>query len=393
MIKKVISDTKVPIKIWTNDIELEAETQLRNLSQMPFIFKHISVMADVHSGKGSTVGSVIATKGAMMPATLGVDIGCGMCAVKTTLNAKLVQDKIKEIRHSIERSIPVGFESHKASRAPGNKWAGWGQFENLNATQKILNDKQKYNNQLGTLGGGNHFIEICLDTEQNVWVMLHSGSRNIGKTLAEIHIDKAKGLMKQMFINLPDPDLAYLVQGTPEFDAYKSDVSWAQDYAMENRRLMMELVLKDLSYAVNNKEPIMKLMEVNCHHNYMEMENHYGENVLVTRKGAVRAREGDFGIIPGSMGAKSFIVRGKGNQESFFSCSHGAGRKMSRTKAKALFTKADLDAQTNGVECRKDEGVIDEIPAAYKDIETVIENQSDLVEVIAEIKQILCIKG
>lgn len=392
-IKKVLTEGRVPVKIWTDDIEPEAEKQLLNAARLPFVFSHIAVMPDVHAGKGSTIGSVIATKGAICPATVGVDIGCGMMAVKTPLNFKMVQDKIKEIRHSIERSIPVGFDSHKASRAPGDTWNGWSKFTKLSATQKILNDKQKYSNQLGTLGGGNHFIEICLDTDNNVWVMLHSGSRNIGKTLAEIHIDKAKGLMKQMFIELPDPDLAYLVQGTQDFDNYKTDVLWCQDYAKENRRLMMELVLKDLSHAVNNKEPVPKLFEVNCHHNYIEMENHSGENVFVTRKGAVRARIGDFGIIPGSMGTRSFIVEGRGSADSFCSCSHGAGRRMSRTKARANFTKDDLENQTRGIECRKDAGVIDEIPSAYKPIEDVIQNQSDLVTVLYELRQIMCIKG
>lgn len=392
-IKKVLSEGKVPVKIWTSEVEDSALVQLHNLASLPFIFKHVAVMPDVHAGFGSTVGSVIATKGAMMPATLGVDIGCGMMAVKTNLEANRVKDKIKDIRHSIERSIPTGFNSHKSSKTPGDKFNGWATFPLLTATQKILNDKQKYLNQLGTLGGGNHFIEICLDTENNVWVMLHSGSRNIGKTIAEIHIDKAKGLMKQMFISLPDPDLAYLVQGTPEFEAYKADVSWCQDYAMENRRLMMELVLKDLSYAVNNKEPVMKLMEVNCHHNYMEVESHFGNNVIVTRKGAVRARVGDYGIIPSAMGQKSYIVKGKGNEDSFCSCSHGAGRKMSRTKARATFTNEDLIKQTEGVESRKDDGILDEIPGAYKSISEVMENQSDLVEVVAEIKSIMCVKG
>lgn len=392
-ILKVLNEGRIPVKIWTDEVEAEAQVQLLNAAKLPFVYKHIAVMPDVHGGKGSTIGSVIATKGAICPATVGVDIGCGMAAIKTPLNAKIVQDKIKKIRHSIERSIPVGFNSHKASKTPGDSWVGWGTFQTLNATQRILNDKQKYLNQLGTLGRGNHFIEVCLDTEQNVWVMLHSGSRNIGKTLAEIHIDKAKGLMKQMFINLDDKDLAYLVEGTPEFEAYIQDLTWAQEYAFENRRIMLELVMKDLAHAVNNGEPIPRLLEVNCHHNYVSREHHYGENVLVTRKGAVRARQGDLGIIPGSMGAKSFIVKGKGNPESFCSCSHGAGRKMSRTKANALFTIEDLAKQTEGVECRKDVGVVDEIPAAYKNIDQVMANQSDLVEVVAELKQILCIKG
>lgn len=392
-IKKILSEGKVPVKIWSDDVEAEAEQQLVNTARLPFVFKHIAAMPDVHGGKGSTVGSVIATKGAICPATVGVDIGCGMAAIKTPLDHRRVLDAIKEIRHSIERSIPVGFNSHKTSRSPGDKWIGWETFAQLDASQRVLNDKQKFVNQLGTLGGGNHFIEICLDTENHVWVMLHSGSRNIGKTLAEIHIDKAKGLMKKMFIELPDPELAYLAEGTPEFESYMKDLMWAQDYAAENRRIMLDLVMKDLSYCLNNGEPIPRIQEINCHHNYVNRENHFKENVLVTRKGAVRAREGDFGIIPGSMGAKSYIVRGKGSADSFCSCSHGAGRKMSRTRARQLFTTADLAAQTAGVECRKDDGILDEVPAAYKDIEQVMENQSDLVEVVAILKQIMCVKG
>ncbi len=382
------------VKSWCPDIEEEARLQVENIARLPFIFKHVAVMPDAHAGKGSTVGTVVATKGAVIPAAVGVDIGCGMMAVKTTLNPERVKDSLPQIRHSIERSIPVGFESHLAKNAPGYAWEGWNAFDSMQgATQQILNDKQRYVNQLGSLGGGNHFIEVCLDKEGIVWVMLHSGSRNIGKTMADIHINKAKGLMKKMFIDLPDPDLAYLAHGTPEFVAYRNDVLWCQDYAKENRQIMMRLVLKDLSHAVNDKEDVKVTMAVNCHHNYLEWENHFGENVIVTRKGAVRARVGDFGIIPGSMGAKSFIVKGLGNEMSFHSCSHGAGRRMSRTKARATFTKEDLINQTKGVECRKDADVIDEIPAAYKDIDEVMRNQSDLVEIVAELKQILCVKG
>jgi tRNA-splicing ligase RtcB len=254
-------------------------------------------------------------------------------------------------------------------------------------------DVKRAREQLGTLGGGNHFIEVCLDLEGGVWVMLHSGSRNIGKVLAETHIEKAKGLMKQYFIELGDPDLAYLAQGTFEFAEYIADLKWAQSYAFRNRIRMMDLVMKDLAHAFNGGAPLERLLEVNCHHNYVDWEHHFGENVMVTRKGAVRARQGELGIIPGSMGAKSFIVRGLGNADSFHSCSHGAGRRMSRTKARASFTVADLEAQTAGVECRKDEGVLDEIPGAYKDIDEVMANQADLVEVVAQLKQVLCVKG
>lgn len=391
-ILKILTDSKVPIKIWSDDIEAEAELQLKKVASLPFIFKHVSVMPDVHAGKGSTIGTVIATKGAISPAAVGVDIGCGMMAVKTNLPANIVADRIVKIRNSIERSVPVGFNSHKAAKTLGDHWIGWGDFQNLNVSNKILNDKQKFLNQLGTLGGGNHFIEICLDTENSVWVMLHSGSRNIGKTIADIHIDKAKSHFKQMMWELEDPDLAYVVEGSPDFQEYMFDLEWAQKYAFENRKIMMAQILKDLAFAIPEMN-LQQNLEVNCHHNYACREHHYGENVLVTRKGAVRARKDDLGIIPGSMGARSFIVRGLGSQESFHSCSHGAGRKMSRTKARATFTAEDLSRQTEGVECRKDFGVVDEIPGAYKDIEKVMANQSDLVEIVAELKQIMCIKG
>lgn len=382
--------TGVPVKVWSDDVEQEALLQLSNVARLPFVFKHVAAMADVHAGKGATIGSVIATKGAVCPAAVGVDIGCGMMAAKLSLSAEQKSElsaKLAEIRHSIERSIPVGFNKHQEPVVIEGLW---------NTKQDLpLGEKDTKNAkcQIGTLGGGNHFIEICLDTDGEVWVMLHSGSRNVGKVLAEKHIDKAKGLMKQMFIGLPDPDLAYFAQGTKEFDDYVHDVRWAQKYAMTNRQQMMNSILKDLGYALNDKEPLQPSFSVNCHHNYLEWENHYGQNVIVTRKGAVRAREGDYGIIPGSMGTKSYIVRGKGNPESFDSCSHGAGRRMSRTKARATFTESDLIQQTQGVECRKDVGVVDEIPGAYKDIDTVMSNQSDLVEVVAQLKQIMCIKG
>lgn len=389
----VITTERVPIKIWSKleTVEDKAIQQLKNTAAMPFIFKHVAAMPDVHLGIGATVGSVVATKSAIMPAAVGVDIGCGMMAVKTPLDARVVQDKIKEIRHSIERSIPVGFDQHKNNSAVGLDWARWDEIEKLKGYDMDL--KQKARMQMGTLGGGNHFIEICLDTENNVWVMLHSGSRGIGNIIARRHIELAKDTMKKMFISLPDPDLAYFVQETSDFDNYISDLLWCQAYAFANRIEMMNLVMKDLSHAVNNKEPIPRVLEVNCHHNYAERENHYNENVWVTRKGAVRARAGDLGIIPGSMGAKSFIVRGLGNNESFQSCSHGAGRKMSRTQATKQFTVEDLEAQTAGVECRKDKGVLDEIPGAYKSIDEVMANQTDLVEIVAQLKQIMCVKG
>lgn len=399
-IKGVLNKSRVPVKIWSdiNTVESAALDQLTNAANLPFVFKHVAAMPDVHLGKGATVGSVVATKGAVCPAAVGVDIGCGMMAVKTNLDPQVVQDKIAAIRLSIERSIPLGHESNRKLTKSVEEWANWEKFEHLTVIGQGNKDHREMlkraQSQLGSLGGGNHFIEICLDTENNVWVMLHSGSRNVGKVVAERHIDKAKGLMKQMFISLPDPELAYFAEGTPEFKNYLNDLEWCQDYAAQNRKEMMERVLKDLSYAIHGEpNAIVTDVKVNCHHNYVSRENHFGENVLVTRKGAVRAREGDLGIIPGSMGTRSYIVKGLGNPDSFCSCSHGAGRRMSRGEAKRTFTVKDLESQTAGIECRKDEGVLDEIPGAYKDIDEVMDNQKDLVEVVAQLRQIMCIKG
>lgn len=399
--KSIISDSRVPIKIWSDlpDVEISAINQLRNLASLPFVFKWVAAMPDVHLGKGATVGSVIATKGAVVPAAVGVDIGCGMMATKLMVEPMRIKDKVKEIRHSIERSIPVGHESNRDATESVEQWVGWGGIKALHAVNNhaVRTAPELIKRaflQMGSLGGGNHFIELCEDQEGYIWVMLHSGSRNIGKSLAELHMSNAKGLMKKMFIELPDPDLAYYAENTKEYDDYMADLHWAQAYAKENREEMMRRVLKDISHAIGlGGSPIKTAMTVNCHHNYAEKENHYGENVLVTRKGAVRARQGDFGIIPGSMGTRSFIVRGRGNPEAFMSCSHGAGRRLSRTKAKEIYTLQDLADQTAGVECRKDDGVLDEIPGAYKDIDQVMENQKDLVEVVAQLKQFLCIKG
>lgn len=398
-IKGVLTKGGVPVKIWSDlsEVESKALDQLTNTANLPFVFKHVAAMPDVHLGVGATVGSVIATKGAICPAAVGVDIGCGMMAVKTDLDSKVVQDKITAIRLSIERSIPVGHEGNRSLTDSVSRWKEWKAFDDLTVVGKDKDHREmlrRAQSQLGSLGGGNHFIEICLDTQDNVWIMLHSGSRNVGKVVAERHIDKAKGIMKQMFIKLPDPDLAYFAEGTQEFKNYLNDLEWCQKYAAENRKEMMRRVLKDLSYAVHGEpDAIATDIKVNCHHNYVARENHYGENVLVTRKGAVRARNGDLGIIPGSMGTRSYIVRGLGNPESFTSCSHGAGRKMSREQAKRQFTVKDLEAQTTGIECRKDEGVLDEIPGAYKDIEVVMANQGDLVEVLYQLRQIMCVKG
>jgi tRNA-splicing ligase RtcB len=384
---------RVPIKLWADEVEPQAMAQLKNTAGLPFVFKHVAAMPDVHFGLGATVGSVVATKGAVVPAAVGVDIGCGMMAVQLDADVRIARDKAAVIRHSIERSIPVGFDQHRTNQDEemGLLHLTWADIASENADKRLY---EKAARQMGTLGGGNHFIELCEDTNGGFWVMLHSGSRGVGNRLARWHMNEAKGLMRKMFIELPDPDLAYFAEQTKEYDAYMTDLYWAQNYAKRNREVMMERVLKDISHAFGlGGAPIPKLREINCHHNYAETENHYGENVLVTRKGAVRAREGDYGIIPGSMGTRSYIVKGKGNFQSFCSCSHGAGRKMSRNQARAQYTVEDLAKQTEGVNCRKDEGVLDELPSAYKDIDTVMANQQDLVEVVAELKQFVCIKG
>lgn len=390
-IKKTLHGTYVPVKVWTDDIEEEAEKQLLQLASMPFVFKHVAVMPDVHVGRGSTIGTVYVSKDVIIPAAVGVDIGCGMAAVQTPFHLIRLEGKLAELRHSIERSVPVGFHEHRDLVAQTEKWDGWSDFKNL--TPHVQDLFKKAQHQLGTLGGGNHFIEICYDEDERVWILLHSGSRHIGKTLADVHIDVAEELMKLHDIKLPHRDFSYLRDGTRECTQYFHDVSWAQAYARKNRDIMLELITNDLAQMVNDGMPFEPIRIVNCHHNYVTKELHFGAEVWVTRKGAIRAERGDEGIIPGSMGTKSYIVRGLGNPESFNSASHGAGRRMSRTKAKAMFTARDMEEQTIGVECRKDNGVIDEIPKAYKDIDTVINNERDLVEPIAALKQVICVKG
>jgi len=385
-----ISGAKSDVLSWVNHgLTFEEENMLRNVSRLPCLYKHVALMPDAHLGKGSMVGSVIATKDAVIPATVGVDIGCGMMAVKTPFKSGILDRKMAEFRHEIERAIPVGFNAYKESVDESSYWEGWAEFDELH--KGVQDRKRKSMVQLGTLGGGNHFIEVCLDTEDTVWLMLHSGSRNIGKELAERHIATAKSLHR--LNELPSPDLAYFVRGTDEFRAYWHDLDWAQKYAMKNREIMMKRLLKSFNRMFNDQREFRPEITVNCHHNYVSIEEHFGDNVYVTRKGAINAEGGRYGIIPGSMGAKSFIIRGLGNPQSFNSCSHGAGRKMSRTKAKSKYTIEDLKAQTAGVECRKDKGVVDEIPGAYKDIEEVMRAQSDLVEVVAELKQVICVKG
>jgi len=382
------------------DIEVAALKQLKNLARLPFIHSNgVAVMPDVHAGKGSTIGTVIATEKAIIPAAVGVDIGCGMNAVRLTLKANQLPDSLSAIRDAIEKAVPVGNNQHRAlssvedinhngkidiNTIPGAVADVFG-----GARYKVV---EKAVPQLGTLGSGNHFIELCLDEADNVWVMLHSGSRGVGNMIGTHFISKAKRNMEKFFITLPDADLAYFPEDTEDFDDYVQAVQWAQDYALENRRVMMLAVLEALRQSVPTAF-LPTTEAVSCHHNYVERENHFGRNLWVTRKGAVRAREGDLGIIPGSMGQQSYIVRGKGNLESYCSCSHGAGRQMSRTEAKRRFSIADLIEQTKGVECRKDADVLDEIPGAYKRLDLVMEAQKDLVEVVHTLRAVLCIKG
>jgi tRNA-splicing ligase RtcB len=394
----------VPIKMWTRGVpvEDEARAQLARAAQMPFIFRHVAVMPDVHVGIGATIGSVIPTKGAVIPAAVGVDLGCGMMAARTSLMASDLPDNLEGIRAAIEQAVPHGRTLGRNKRDTGS----WGSpppaiveaWATLAARFERITDKyprlKNSNNlvHLGTLGTGNHFIELCLDEAQCVWVMLHSGSRGVGNAIGTYFIELAKQDMRKWHINLPDQDLAYFPEGTDHFDDYVEAVGWAQDFAALNRRMMMTNVIRALRGQIT-KPFEAELEAVNCHHNYVTRENHFGENVLVTRKGAVRAAKGTLGIIPGSMGAKSFIVRGLGNPESFDSCSHGAGRVMSRTAAKKLVTLDEHVADTAGVECRKDAGVLDETPKAYKPIEAVMAAQADLVEIVHTLKQMVCVKG
>ena len=390
--EKLNLSTEKPVLSWADHSLGSNETKMaKNVASLPFVFKHVALMPDVHLGKGALVGSVVATKDAVIPAAVGVDIGCGMAAIKTPFVAQQLEGKLKKIRQDIEAAIPVGFNQNKEIDKAATNWQGWRDFKELHPGVKTLDGKAL--KQMGSLGGGNHFIELCLDTEEQVWLMLHSGSRHIGNKLAQCHIGTAKELAKLASTSLPDRDLAYFVAGTPEFKAYWRDLQWAQNYARYNRDVMMKRFKHIVEKHLAGGKPTKPLLSVNCHHNYAEKEVHFGEEVYVTRKGAVRAREEDYGIIPGSMGAKSYIVKGKGNHDSYCSCSHGAGRLMSRTKAKKNFTVDDLVKQTEGIECRKDGGVLDEIPGAYKPIEKVMKQQKDLVEVVATLRQVVCVKG
>lgn len=399
----ILSDTKASTLMWANpeDVEPAALSQLRNIASLPWT-EGVRVMPDVHLGKGATVGSVIAMKDAVSPSAVGVDIGCGVAAVKTNLTLNDLPDDLSRLRSEVESAIPVGFHSHKEPidldyllGVQGKAFwhIFWPQFDQLHTG--VLDRKEKVARQLGTLGGGNHFLELCADDDGSIWLTLHSGSRNIGKELAERHIKTAKTLGHNS--DLPDPDLAVFLAGTPEMEAYYRDLQWAQAYAKWSRMVMMELFKNALAGWFERDAGDTKFIEfgqtVSVHHNYVATEQIDGQELIVTRKGAIRAGNGDLALIPGSMGTGSFIVRGLGNPQSFYSASHGAGRKMSRTKAKKTFTVDDLAAQTMGIECRKDVGVVDEIPGAYKNIESVIEAQADLVSVEARLHTLMCVKG
>jgi tRNA-splicing ligase RtcB (3'-phosphate/5'-hydroxy nucleic acid ligase) len=396
MVYELLPGTRAPVKMWADPAEVEAGAlqQLRNVASLPWT-QQLAVMPDVHYGKGATVGSVIAMEQAISPAAVGVDIGCGMSAVRSSLTASQLPDDLSRTRAAIEARVPVGFDAHdrpaKLPHGSGGWETFWAEFPRLHAG--VQKREQRARQQMGTLGGGNHFIELCVeqggDDAGRVWLMLHSGSRNIGKELAERHMEKAGSLPHNQ--DLPDRDLAVFLSGTPEMDAYRHDLWWAQEYAARNRATMLglirEAVASALALQIRWDEPI------SCHHNYVAEEVHAGRPVLVTRKGAIRAGKGDMGIIPGSMGTGSYIVRGLGNEDAMCSASHGAGRRMSRNKARRAFTEAELAEQTAGVECRKDRGVLDEIPAAYKDIAEVMARQADLVEVVHHLKQVVCVKG
>ncbi|HUF79826.1 MAG TPA: RtcB family protein [Burkholderiales bacterium] len=396
-VRQVIREGRVPVHVYTDEVEAGARQQLVNLSQLPIIHHHVAAMPDVHTGSGATVGSVIATNRAIIPAAVGVDIGCGMIAARTSLAASdLDERRLRRVYDQIARDVPVGRGQHQEGRALTEAAQPFKRslrriLEQHPPLEKRFPRTQNWVCQMGTLGGGNHFIEVCLDEANRVWLMLHSGSRGIGNAIGTYFIELARRDAGRLEARLPDRDLAYFEEGAEHFDDYVEAVGWAQEYAAANRHAMADLVLDAMRRHLPPFEVTGEV--VNCHHNYVEKERHYGADVWVTRKGAIRARAGDLGIIPGSMGARSYIVRGKGSAESFHSCAHGAGRRMSRSQALKSFTPQDLIEQTQGVVCRKDRGVIDEIPAAYKPIDDVMANQSDLVEAVHTLKQVICVKG
>jgi tRNA-splicing ligase RtcB len=394
---RTLEGGQVPVHLYTDEVDSATLDQLRRVASLPIIHHHLAAMPDAHLGKGATVGSVIPTKEAIIPAAVGVDIGCGMMACRLTLRADQLPDNLRPLRRAIESVVPVGFESHDPAQAPvavcRSLEQGFRRILDIHpAVERMAKHmRRKWIEQMGTLGGGNHFIEVCLDESQRVWVMLHSGSRGIGNAIGRYFIELAREDMRVHGINLPDRDLAYLREGTRWFDDYVEAVEWAQRYARINRETMMGRILK----GVRGLLPDFQVTDeaINCHHNYVARETHYGEAVWVTRKGAIRAGSGELGIIPGSMGARSYIVRGRGNTLAFDSCAHGAGRKMSRNQARKRISLADLATQTRHVECRRDKDVLDEAPGAYKDIARVMANQADLVETVHVLRQVVCVKG
>jgi len=396
-VRQVIEEGRVPVKVYTDEVEASARQQLVNLSRLPIIHHHVAAMPDVHAGIGATVGSVIATYRAIIPAAVGVDIGCGIIATRTSLTGNDFDEQmLKRVFDQVSRDVPVGRDQHKEARALTDAAKPFGRslrkiLEKHPQLEKRFPRTQNWACQMGTLGGGNHFIEVCLDEASHVWVMLHSGSRGIGNAIGTYFIELARRDAERRELRLPDRDLAYFEEGAEHFGDYVEAVGWAQGYAAANRHAMADLVLAALRRHLPAFEVTSEV--VNCHHNYVERERHYGADVWVTRKGAIRARAGDLGIIPGSMGTRSYIVRGRGSEESFQSCAHGAGRRMSRTQAQKTFTPRDVAEQTQGVVCRKDRGVVDEIPGAYKNIDEVMANQSDLVETVHTLKQVICVKG
>lgn len=383
-----------PVKVWTDDLDEQTALQLKHTASLPFIYHHVAGMPDVHLGKGATIGSVISTVRAIIPAAVGVDIGCGINAVRLSLTAADLPDSCRMLRQELESVIPLGpGQEHQRPRIRGDSPLAVQLEQILQANPELrkMVKPGRWAHQAGTLGGGNHFVELCLDEADDLWVMLHSGSRGIGNAIGRYFIAKAKRDMERHHIHLPDADLAYFEEGARYYQPYVDAVGWAQAYARLNRALMMDAALKRMARLL---PPFTVTQEaINCHHNYIEREVHFGREVWVTRKGAIRAGVGDLGVIPGSMGTNSYVVRGLGNPEAFCSCSHGAGRRMSRTQAKKLHTVSDLKVQTAGIECRKDKGVIDEIPTAYKDIDTVMANQCDLVDIVHTLRQIVNIKG
>lgn len=393
---------RIPIHLWTDiaGVESSALQQLKDTTQVPILVQHLAAMPDVHTGAGATIGSVLATQGGVIPSAVGVDIGCGMCAMRLDgVHPSEITLRITEIRSLIERSIPVGFTANQKSTKAAVEWKGWQDFDKLpkelfdnrGKGRKYATLRSDAEHKLCSLGGGNHFIELSVSQDLDAWVVLHSGSRNIGLKLANHFIGKAKEICASRHLPIPNKDLAYLPADTDEFHQYMFAVQWAQNYAEENREQMLGRVLQVMDRIL--ERTIDSSKQVNCHHNFVQEEEHFGQKVLITRKGAIQALKGQMGIIPGSMGSKSYIVRGLGNPDAFNSASHGAGRKMSRSEAKRTFTLEDALRQTEGVECKKDESVLDELPGAYKDIDVVMANQTDLVEKVETLKQLLCIKG